>query len=97
MVQSGAGTPSVPSDSSSSSECSSSSSPSSPGPLKIVLESPGNFPTTLKKELDLLGTLPSFLDGAAPSLIGPLSNWAFSGGTAGVPSREALGVGVRTA
>ncbi|MBW0587442.1 hypothetical protein O181_127157 [Austropuccinia psidii MF-1] len=74
-----------------------SSSPSSPGPLNVVLHMPGKLPTTPEKELDLLGTLPSFLDGAAPSLTRPLSNWAFSGGTAGVPSRGALGVGVRTA
>ncbi|MBW0548993.1 hypothetical protein O181_088708 [Austropuccinia psidii MF-1] len=74
----GAETPSVPSDSSSSTEFSSSSSPSSPGPLKMVLEVPGNLPTTPENELDLLGTLPSFLDGAAPSKMGPLSNLALS-------------------
>ncbi|MBW0592876.1 hypothetical protein O181_132591 [Austropuccinia psidii MF-1] len=101
MVQSdaptGAGAASVPSDSSYSTEFSSSSSPSSPGPLNLVLDIPGKPPTTHEKEMDLLGTLPSFLEGASHTLIGPLSNWAFSGGTAGVPSRGALGVGVRTA
>ncbi|MBW0568539.1 hypothetical protein O181_108254 [Austropuccinia psidii MF-1] len=97
MVQSGAGAASVASDPSSSTEFSSSSSPSSPGPLKVVLDMPGKPPTTPEEEFDLLGTLPSFLDGAAPSLIGLQSNWAFSGGTAGVPSRGAPGVGVRTA
>ncbi|MBW0481414.1 hypothetical protein O181_021129 [Austropuccinia psidii MF-1] len=60
------GTPSVPSDFSSSTEFSSSSSPSSPGPLKMLLEVPGNPPTTAKNEFDLLGPLPSFLDGASP-------------------------------
>ncbi|MBW0538950.1 hypothetical protein O181_078665 [Austropuccinia psidii MF-1] len=74
----GAGTSSVPSDPSSSTEFSSSSSPSSPGPLEMVLEVPGNPPTTPENELYLLGTLPSFLDGAAPSKMGPLSNLALS-------------------
>ncbi|MBW0548199.1 hypothetical protein O181_087914 [Austropuccinia psidii MF-1] len=101
MVQSdspkGEGAASVPSYSSSSTELSPSSSPSSPGPLNVVLYMPGKPPTTPEKELDILATLSSFLDGASPSLIGPLSNWAFSGGTAGVPSRGALGLGVRTA
>ncbi|MBW0467721.1 hypothetical protein O181_007436 [Austropuccinia psidii MF-1] len=67
----GAGTPSVPLDSSSSTEFSSSSSTSSPGPLKVVIESPGDTPTTPENSLDLLGPLPSFLDGAAPSKMGP--------------------------
>ncbi|MBW0558979.1 hypothetical protein O181_098694 [Austropuccinia psidii MF-1] len=67
----GAGTPLVPSDSSSSTEfSSSSSSPSSPGPLKMVLEAPGNPPTTPEKEFDFLGPLPSFLDRASPSIMG---------------------------
>ncbi|MBW0465677.1 hypothetical protein O181_005392 [Austropuccinia psidii MF-1] len=70
----GAVTPSVPSDSSSSTEFSCSSSPSSPGPLRVVLESPGNPPTTPENEFDLLGPLPSFLDGAAPYIWGSLSN-----------------------
>ncbi|MBW0586469.1 hypothetical protein O181_126184 [Austropuccinia psidii MF-1] len=48
----------------------------SPGPLRLVLEMPGKLPTTPEKEFYLLGTLPSFLDGAAPSMQGPLSNWA---------------------
>ncbi|MBW0487671.1 hypothetical protein O181_027386 [Austropuccinia psidii MF-1] len=73
-----AGTPSVPSDLSSSTEFSSSYSPSSPGPLRLVLESPGNTPPTLENELDLLGPLPSFLDGSSPSMQGPLSRWALS-------------------
>ncbi|MBW0590940.1 hypothetical protein O181_130655 [Austropuccinia psidii MF-1] len=73
-----AGAASVPSDSSSSTEFSSSSSPSSPGPLKVVLDIPGKTPTIPENELDLLGTLPSFLDGAAPSKMGHLSNLALS-------------------
>ncbi|MBW0589293.1 hypothetical protein O181_129008 [Austropuccinia psidii MF-1] len=93
----GAGTASVASDYTSYTEFSSSSSSSSPGPLKVVLEMPGKSQTTLEKEFDFLGTLPSLLDGASPSLICHLSNWTFSGGTAGVPSRGALGIGVRTA
>ncbi|MBW0543267.1 hypothetical protein O181_082982 [Austropuccinia psidii MF-1] len=67
---SGAGTPSVQSESSSSTEFSSSSSPSSPEPLKMVLEVPGNRPTTPENEFDLLGPIPSFLDGAVPSIWG---------------------------
>ncbi|MBW0571420.1 hypothetical protein O181_111135 [Austropuccinia psidii MF-1] len=62
-------TASVLSDSSSSSQ-----SPS-PGPLRVVLQMPGKVATTPENELDLLGLLPSFLDCAAPSLIGPLYKW----------------------
>ncbi|MBW0505229.1 hypothetical protein O181_044944 [Austropuccinia psidii MF-1] len=61
-----------------STDFSSSSSPSSPGPLKMVLEVPGTPPTTPENEFYLLGPIPSFLDGAAPSMRGPLSNWALS-------------------
>ncbi|MBW0541067.1 hypothetical protein O181_080782 [Austropuccinia psidii MF-1] len=68
----GAGTPLVPSDSSSS------SSPASSGPLKMVLEVPGNSPTTPQNEFDLLGPLPSWMDGAAPFKMCPLVNLALS-------------------
>ena len=44
----------------------------------MVLEVPEDPPTTPENELDLLGTLPSFLDGAAPSMRGTLSTWALS-------------------
>ncbi|MBW0569981.1 hypothetical protein O181_109696 [Austropuccinia psidii MF-1] len=74
----GEGTPSVPSDSSSSTEFSSSSSPSSPGPLRMVLEIPGNLSTTPGNVLYLLGPLPSSLDGASTSKVGRLSNLALS-------------------
>ncbi|MBW0559162.1 hypothetical protein O181_098877 [Austropuccinia psidii MF-1] len=46
--------------------------------LETVLENPAKPPTTPENEIDLLGPLPSFLDGAAPSMGGPLSNWALS-------------------
>ncbi|MBW0565662.1 hypothetical protein O181_105377 [Austropuccinia psidii MF-1] len=70
----GAGKPSVPSDSSSSTEFSSSSSPSLPTPLRLVLESPGNPPTTPENELDLLGPLPSFHEGSSTQLDPQLRN-----------------------
>ncbi|MBW0510449.1 hypothetical protein O181_050164 [Austropuccinia psidii MF-1] len=74
----GAGKPLVTSDPSSSTEFSSSSSPYSPGTLRVVLQSPGNPLTAPENELYIFGALPSFLDGAAPSMRGLISNWALS-------------------
>ncbi|MBW0512442.1 hypothetical protein O181_052157 [Austropuccinia psidii MF-1] len=56
----GAGTTSVPLDPSPS------SSPSFLRPSKVIIDTSGKESTTSEKYLDLLGPLPSFLDGTCP-------------------------------